>query len=538
MRKLLVVCAAVAALVCACNKYDGAISDLEKRIESTEQSVNGLVSKVEALQTLINAIQSGVSIKSVVPVDGGFTVTFSDGNSFTVVNGKDGQDGQDGQPGKDGKDSEVSYTEDGLCYYFDFGDGNVVAVSKSGAFGIKAENTDVALESGVPATIPFEVVGADETTKVIVDGCPYNYELVEGGIEISADKAADGQFIIKAIRNSDGANSAVVITVTKAVPTDVTFEIAVSDITRYGATIDVTPSNKDVIYIYSVETADYVNQFEAPADLVADYLETWEYLYETKYSSYADTFKDFVVEQLSYSGNIVEDSWEGYLDADTDYVAFAVALDENTLDPISSKIGKGEFSTLPEEELSDVTYLGVAIWYDGIISGIYDGIPTTGMPVDVYQDNMMPGVYYFDSPYCAENVMSWFDVTDPSQLSNNCHKAYISIDASNPSKVVFPYQELGIMLNSKFGWASAGNYYEGESISTGTFAEGVISFPGAFVYGESLDPGPYETNKSGAFYITMPDEASAPAKPASVKNAAKPEKFQGKKFFEVPALNR
>ena len=538
MKKLLVICAAVAALVCACNKYDGAISDLEKRIESTEQSVNGLVSKVEALQSLINAIQSGVSIKSVVPVEGGFTVTFSDGNSFTVVNGKDGQPGQPGEDGEDGKDFEVSYTEDNLCYYFNFGDGKVIAVSKSGAFGIKAENTDVELESGVPTVVPFEVVGADETTKVILDGCPYDYKFVDGGVEISSAKAANGSFIIKAIRNSDGANSAVVITVTKAVPSDVTFAITVSDITKYGATVDVVPSNKDVIYIYSVETADYVNSFETAAELAEADLEYWEHLYETKYSSYANTFKDFVVEQLSYSGDIVGDSWEGYLDAGTDYVAYAFALDEDTLDLISSEIGKAEFSTLPEEELSDVTYLGVAIWHDALVGEIY-GIEPTDLPVDVYEDNMMPGVYYFDSPYCAENVMSWFnDVTDPSQLSNNCHKAYISIDASNPDKVIFPYQELGILLSSKYGWASAGCYHNGETISTGVFAEGVISFSGSFDYGESLDPGPYTTNSSGEFKITMPDGDSAPAKPAAVKNAAKPVKSQGNKLFEVPAINR
>ena len=541
MRKLLVICAAVAALACACNKYDGAISDLEQRIGSTEQSLNNLVTKVEALQSLINALQSGVSIKSVVPVDGGFTVTFSDNNSFTVVNGKDGQDGQDGQPGKDGKDSEVSYTEDSLCYYFDFGDGNKIAVSKSGAFGIKAENTEVEIESGVPTEIPFEVIGADETTKVLVDGCPYDYEFIDGGIAISTEKTAAGSFVIKAIRNSDGANSAVVITVAKKAITDVKFEISVYDITRYGAVIDVIPSNKEALYMYSVESAEYVDQFESVADLCAADLEYWEYLYETQYSSYAPTFKEFITTKLAKSGNFIGDDWDGYLSADTKYVAYAYAISEDTLEPLSSELGRADFTTLPEQELSDVTYLGVAIWHDGIISDpkLYSKIPPTDMPVDVYEDNMMPGVYYFDSPYCAENIWTWFNgVTDPSEVSSMCRKAYISIDASNPNKVVFPYQELGVLLNSDYGWASAGNYYEGEFVSTGTFANGVISFPGTFAYGESLDPGPYETNTQGVFHITMPDADSAPAKPASSKKVAKPVKSQGKSFVEIAKISK
>ncbi|MCQ2186873.1 MAG: DUF4988 domain-containing protein [Bacteroidales bacterium] len=536
MKKLLVICAAVAALVCACNKYDGAISDLEKRINSTEQSVNNLLNKVDALQKILDAIQSGVSIKSVSPVDGGFTVTFSDNNSFTVVNGKDGQDGKPGEDGKDGEDSKVSYTEDNLCYYFDFGDGNKVAVSKTGAFGIKAEKTEFEIESGVPVEIPFEVIGGDATTKILVEDCPYTYRIGEKAVTISSEKSLAGSFVIKAIRNSDGANSAIVITVAKKAITDVKFQITAYDITQYGAVIDVIPSNKEALYIYSVESAGYVDQFDNVADLCAADLEYWEELYETKYSSYAPTFKEFITGNLVKSGDFLADDWEGYLQPDTDYVAYAYAIDEDTLEPISSELGRADFSTLPTQKLGDVTYLGVAIWHDSIISevyGFYDGgaLPVD-MPVDVYEDNATPGVFYFDSPYCAENIMEWFGLSDPTKLQYNVRQTYITIDASDPDAVSFPYQELGVMLDPDAGWASAG------ATSTGTYTDGVISFTCEFDYGESYEPYTYVGNDSGEFTITMPDANSAPAKPASSKKAAKPAKSQGKSFVEIAEISK
>lgn len=541
MKKLLVICAAVAALVCACNKYDGAISDLEKRIDSTEQSVNNLLNKVDALQKILDAIQSGVSIKSVSPVDGGFTVTFSDNNSFTVVNGKDGQDGKPGEDGKDGEDSKVSYTEDNLCYYFDFGDGNKVAVSKTGAFGIKAENTDVELESAVAAEIPFEVVGADETTKVIVEDCPYEYEFIDGGISIYSERSRDGSFIIKAVRNSDGANSAIVITVAKKAITDVKFQITAYDITQYGAVIDVIPSNKEALYIYSVESAGYVDQFDNVADLCAADLEYWEELYETKYSSYAPTFKEFITGNLAKSGDFLADDWEGYLQPDTDYVAYAYAIDEDTLEPISSELGRADFTTLPTEQLEDVTYLGVAIWHDTIISevyGFYGSLPVD-MPCDVYEDNNTPGVFYFDSPFCAENILPWFkEGLTAADLAGNTRQVYISIDATDPDAVIYPYQELGVMLNPDYGFASAGATWNGAVLSLGTYANGVISFTGDMVFGEALDPGPYTGNSCGEFTITMPDANSAPAKPASSKKVAKPAKSQGKSFVEIAEISK
>lgn len=534
----------VAALACACNKYDDAISDLQKRVDSTEQNVTTLVSKVDALQTLLNAIQSGVSIKSVSPVDGGFTVAFSDGNSFTVVNGANGQDGKPGENGKDGEDSKVSFTEDGSCYYFDFGDGNVVAVSKAGAFGLKVANADVELESGVPTVINYEVIGADETTKVLVSDCPYTYEIAESTITISSDKAADGSFIIKAIRNSDGANSAAVVTVKKHVPTDVTFEITVTDIEENSATGNFAPSNKEVYYIAAIETASYVNQFETDEDLYNAEIDFWYENYGEDYADYGfESFIDLMLNGVCYTGDQSVD-YSNSLKAGTEYIAYAFAIDEN-LNLISSEIAKEEFETLAGISLDDMNYLGVAIWHDIFTENIFTmNNPNCNfdIAVDVYEDPAKPGMFYFDSPYDYVTLADWYETTpeDMYQYSGNWHEKIITIDATDPDAVVFPYQELGYCLNSSYGWFYAGSECDGETYGFGTYADGKITFaePSLLVALSKYNlTSPWEVE--GDLIIEMPEAAAAaPAKTkAAASTPAAPAKTAKELGFATKSMN-
>ena len=520
MKKLVVILLAVAALVSACSKYGDAISDLQKRVDSTEQNVSNLLDKVDAIQTLLNAIQSGVSIKSVISVAGGFKITFSDGNSFTVVNGTDGEDGKPGADGKNGtpgKDSEVSFTEDALCYYFNFGDGNIIAVSKAGAFGLKVENPDVELESGVPATIPYEIIGADNTTKLLVTDCPYVYEVSESAITISSDKAKDGSFVIKAVRNSDGANSAVVVTVTKKVPTDVTFEITVSDIKENGAVVEFVPSNKEVYYIPSVETAAYVGEFDTDQDLFDADMDYWYQTYGEDYEEYGfESFIDLMLNGVACVGTYSND-YNPKLKSGTEYVAYAFAIDEN-LNLISSEIKKVAFETLPSINLEEMTYLGVATWHDIFTTNIF----TMSNPdcnfdiaVDVYEDSKTPGKFYFDSPYDYVTLADWF-MTTPEEMypySGNWHEKIITIDASDPEAVVMPYQELGYCLNSDYGWFYAGSEFNGNPAGYGTFADGKITFPDPSLF---VALSNYNLNNpwmvEGDFVIDMPVANAAPAK--------------------------
>lgn len=526
MKKYLVIFAAAAAMLCGCNKYDDQIADLEKRVNNAEQTVSGLVSKVDALQQLMDKLNAGVSITSVAPAAGGFTVSFSDNTSFTVVNGADGADGADGAQGPAGKDSEVKYTEDSLCYYFDFGDGNVVSVAKAGAFGIKVEKDAIEVENGVPATLPFEVVGADETTKLLVEDCAYEVEIGEDALTISAAKVVDGNFVFKAVRNSDGANSAVVISVSKKAPqANVTIALEVTEITQTGALVLCTPSNETAHYIISVEKASYVDQFSSDEELVQADLDYYCEYYASDYADYGfSSIEDLVYNGLGHAG-YYEDDWAGYLQAATDYVAYAFAIDED-LNLLSPEVTKVPFSTLEEEAL-DATYLGVAIWHDAFVSTVFDMEgENLDLPVDVYEDNYMPGCFYFDSPYNYANIAAWFGLTpeEMEQYTGNWKKAVISIDASNPSKVYMPYQELGCSLNSQYGWMSGGATYQGETLSTGVYANDQIVFDGLMYVGlqkyNGGTPLAWVNEEGGSFVIDMPAKSAAPAKAPATRSAA------------------
>lgn len=82
----------LAGVAVSCTDYSKDIDEL--RDENAE-----LKSTVKTLQDKLDA---GLSIKSVTPVTDGFTITFSDGSSYTIKNGKDGDDGNDGDKGDNG----------------------------------------------------------------------------------------------------------------------------------------------------------------------------------------------------------------------------------------------------------------------------------------------------------------------------------------------------------------------------------------------------------------------------------------------------
>ena len=95
----------------SCKDYDDDISNLQGQVD-------GIKADLEDLQAQISA---GKWIQSVTPVEGGFTVTISDGQSFTIVNGQDGADGADGAagaPGAAGADgTKITIGEDGYWYF-------------------------------------------------------------------------------------------------------------------------------------------------------------------------------------------------------------------------------------------------------------------------------------------------------------------------------------------------------------------------------------------------------------------------------------
>ncbi len=118
MKKLWILFAS-AAMLLACNDFDwlaSRVDNLEQRVEALEETVEKMNTNVSSLQTIVNSLKDCNFIKEVTAVEGGYKITFSDGEEITIYNGAKGDDGA---PGADGKTPVISVKmdTDGVYYW-------------------------------------------------------------------------------------------------------------------------------------------------------------------------------------------------------------------------------------------------------------------------------------------------------------------------------------------------------------------------------------------------------------------------------------
>ena len=109
---------AVASVCCACG-------DLKDRVETLEQKVSVLESKVNenasSISALVEAAKKAVTISKVETLADGYKIYFSDGTVSSISNGLNGKDGNNGKDGVNGKDAVapvVGVKEDGGVLYW------------------------------------------------------------------------------------------------------------------------------------------------------------------------------------------------------------------------------------------------------------------------------------------------------------------------------------------------------------------------------------------------------------------------------------
>lgn len=111
MRKLLYFLAAVCLWTGCSDEYDdsalkGDINDLKDKVAALEQQIASLkqeATKINNDIAAMKAIANGIAITKVTEnADGGYTVTFSDGKSYTIANGQKGDQGPQGPQGPEG----------------------------------------------------------------------------------------------------------------------------------------------------------------------------------------------------------------------------------------------------------------------------------------------------------------------------------------------------------------------------------------------------------------------------------------------------
>ena len=141
MKRILLMLLPLALLFAGC-KYDDTdiwneLNAQKAKLAELESRCNSMNSDIGTLRQLVEALQSNVSVTSVASTSNGYVITFSDGNTATISNGKDGKNGENGRDGKDAEAPVISVAqgEDGTYYWTVNGefltdaDGNKVAAS-------------------------------------------------------------------------------------------------------------------------------------------------------------------------------------------------------------------------------------------------------------------------------------------------------------------------------------------------------------------------------------------------------------------------
>lgn len=148
-------------------------------------------------------------------------------------------------------------------------------------------------------------------------------------------------------------------------------------------------------------------------------------------------------------------------------------------------------------------YMGKALYREDLLTALFS-VPNAEWEVDVYTKETEPGVYYLSNVY-HPSVCPLFGPDE-----GTFEELYMVIDASDPQKVIFPFQYLGWDIG--YGQAGAASLAPEAGINVssgvyGTLVNGVIEFPvKGLVFGMEgyNDFGLYYANPNGLFRVVLP----------------------------------
>lgn len=156
--------------------------------------------------------------------------------------------------------------------------------------------------------------------------------------------------------------------------------------------------------------------------------------------------------------------------------------------------------------------IGTASIWDGIVYPLFVGsVPEEPYEVEVYEHLNYPGYLFFKNAYTKEYPVEYyldFGMTEaqiPQYVSYPEEDVYFYLNASDPSAVVLPTQNIG--LNCGYGEMMVGMLSAANAASVeecvGTLKNGVITFPAKKMLIQDND-GMYYANSAGGFKIALP----------------------------------
>ena len=114
MKNYILLLLASISMIAGCARFDDTeiwdnIHDLDQRVTELERLCQEMNTNIDALQVLVQALESNDYIKNISPISQndvviGYTISFTSGKTITIYHGQDGKDGADGNDGTDGSD--------------------------------------------------------------------------------------------------------------------------------------------------------------------------------------------------------------------------------------------------------------------------------------------------------------------------------------------------------------------------------------------------------------------------------------------------
>lgn len=154
--------------------------------------------------------------------------------------------------------------------------------------------------------------------------------------------------------------------------------------------------------------------------------------------------------------------------------------------------------------------LGKALYREDLLTALFN-VPNLEWEVEVYTKETQPGVYFLKNVY-QPGICPLIDDKDENGNPLPVETTYMEIDASNPAKVLFPFQYLGLVINPQYGECAAASLAPEAGFNVtegvyGTLSANIIEFPAkGLLFGMSLydDFGFYYANADGMFRVALP----------------------------------
>ena len=170
--------AAAVLLLGGCKPYDDTaiwekLNDLDARLTNVENTLATLNSNVESMSAIVSTLQKRVYITGIVAIDGGYKLSFSDGNNYTITGG--------GQSGKDVP--VIGIAESGGIYYWT----QTIGTTTSWLTDQNGNKIPVSGSNGTNGVTPLLNVSTDGYWMVSYDnGQHFDYLMDENGNPVKA----------------------------------------------------------------------------------------------------------------------------------------------------------------------------------------------------------------------------------------------------------------------------------------------------------------------------------------------------------------